>query len=272
MLDHLDATSLPATSYQVALYVTHLSRTGLRATTIRSHLSAVGFFHQLRGYNNPTCSFLIKKLLLGHKKRDGPILVRKPITLDVLEQIIISLGSSSLRKYERRLFTSLFSLMYHAALRASEVCISPLAAHTLQNSQIRVTSSNAGGVLRVMFKSYKHSPQQPIPLLLYPSSGVACPLRAFKSYINRRGDINGPAFVTSDGKPLTRQQVTNTLRTLLRGLGYNPSHYNTHSFRIGKATDMAKDGFSHAQIALLGRWKSNAFLKYIKPTVIHGTK
>ena len=44
--------------------------------------------------------------------------------------------------------------------------------------------------------------------------------------------------------------------------------FNTHSFRMGKATDMHNRGYSDAQIAKAGRWASNAFMRYIKPNVI----
>ena len=37
-----------------------------------------------------------------------------------------------------------------------------------------------------------------------------------------------------------------------------------HSFRIGAATWAAAKGFTDTQIRQLGRWKSNAFLNYIR--------
>ena len=39
---------------------------------------------------------------------------------------------------------------------------------------------------------------------------------------------------------------------------------------MGKAKDMAAQGFSAGQIKAAGRWTSNAFMKYIKPTKIVG--
>ena len=57
-------------------------------------------------------------------------------------------------------------------------------------------------------------------------------------------------------------------KSLLEKANFNPAHFNTHSFRIGKASDMAKAGASKTQIALAGRWRSNAYLKYIKPKYI----
>ena len=162
--------------------------------------------------------------------------------------------------------------MYHAALRSSEVCVTPQAGHTLQASELELINSRGKDALKINFSSYKHSRTQPKPLIIYPSKSQICAVKAFKLYKRPVTPRDGPAFITANKHPLTRQLLATTLHDLLRAIHLHPSNYNTHSFRIGKATDMASQGFSYAQIALLGRWHSNAFLKYIKPTVIHGTQ
>ena len=55
-----------------------------------------------------------------------------------------------------------------------------------------------------------------------------------------------------------------TLKRLLRRLKLNDKLYNTHSFRIGRATDLKKTGTPVDDIKMLGRWRSNAVFKYIK--------
>ena len=54
------------------------------------------------------------------------------------------------------------------------------------------------------------------------------------------------------------------LSTALKFCGLDPTRYKGHSFRIGAATHAADKGMSDAQIRTMGRWKSNAFLKYIR--------
>lgn len=46
--------------------------------------------------------------------------------------------------------------------------------------------------------------------------------------------------------------------------GQTPYRYKGHSFRIGAASHAADRGLSDAQIRALGRWKSNAFQRYIR--------
>ena len=271
MEETLHIAPLPSKPNDIALYVTHLSST-LKTATIRSHLSAVAFFHQLHGYANPTSSFLIKKLLASRKKREACPPTRKAITINILRRLISTLKLPKYSSYERKLYTAVFNIMYHAALRASEVCITPSSAHTLKASQLKTVPCRKGEALKIHFASYKHSPRAPKPLILYPTQSSTCAVGAYNLYIRPQTKRDGPAFLVDRRRPLTRQLLASTLHDLLRHMHLNPSNYNTHSFRIGKATDMANQGYSYSQIALLGRWHSNAFLKYIKPTVVHGTR
>ena len=50
----------------------------------------------------------------------------------------------------------------------------------------------------------------------------------------------------------------------LKAFGLDSTRYKSHSFRISAASFAAERGMSDAQIRALGRWKSNAFLKYIR--------
>lgn len=266
----LRAKSMPCSKYNLALYVTHLAGQRLKTSSIRSNLSAIAFFHKVNGHKDPTKSFLISKLLLSYTKRDSPQRTRQPLTQKILRKLV-SATRTLRNNYTGRLLRSLFTLMYHAGLRSSEVCHTRLASHTLQLSQVQVLGSGSKQSLRVSFTSYKHSMSTPTPLNLNKTGCTTCPVRAFKAFLRSRGTKPGPAFIHSNGAPVLRQQVVQHLQSLLRLVGIKASNYNTHSFRIGKATDMASKGYTHAQIAIVGRWKSNAFLKYIKPTLIHAT-
>ena len=54
------------------------------------------------------------------------------------------------------------------------------------------------------------------------------------------------------------------VRAALETAGLDQSRYCGHSFRIGVATEAAKKGIEDAIIKSLGRWKSLAYLEYIK--------
>ena len=38
----------------------------------------------------------------------------------------------------------------------------------------------------------------------------------------------------------------------------------SHSFRNGVATSMSQTGYSDEEIIMMGRWKSDTFLRYVK--------
>ena len=84
------------------------------------------------------------------------------------------------------------------------------------------------------------------------------------NYLAYRSDISGPLFVFTDGSPVTRQHYANFVKTAADFIGLNPAEYNTHSVRIGRATDLATSGTPHEIIKKTGRWSSSAYLNYIR--------
>ena len=267
----LSTTHIPASTLTISLYVTHLHQTGLKHTTIRTILSSIAFQHKINDYPDPTKSFATQKLLLAYTRTDPPPTTRKPITQSILAHLLQVLKCSDNTSYDKRLYRALFSVMYHGALRISELCNSKTSNHTLSRQQLNIITFKKSQCLKIAFTSFKHSVPSPQPLLVHPTHRSTCPINSFTKYIKIRpkGKQNSPAFCRPDGHSISRAQVVNMLSSLLNVAGYTPKHYNTHSFRIGRATDLALQGFSHAQIALQGRWKSNAFLRYIKPNVVH---
>ena len=59
-------------------------------------------------------------------------------------------------------------------------------------------------------------------------------------------------------------EVRDVLRQVLADSGLNHKLYDIHSFRIGRATDLFKHGWSIEKIKEIGIWKSNAVYKYLK--------
>ena len=252
------------------MYVTHLHHSNLRSTTIRTHLSSVAFFHKINGYSSPTESFIVKKLLSGYSKTESTIIRRKPINLKLLNKITGQISDLQITKYEKIMYRALFSIMYHSALRISEVAKTKNSTHTLLAHHLLLKNKKQN-YIKINLPSHKHSKTKPTPIILKPTENNTCPIKHYNKYLQIRPKSSKYAFCHQNSKPITRTQVSSTLRTTIGLLGYNPNQYNTHSFRIGKATDMAAQGYTPTQISLLGRWNSSAYLKYIKPTRLHSS-
>ena len=69
---------------------------------------------------------------------------------------------------------------------------------------------------------------------------------------------------TSGWKVITRSEATRALRLLVSCVGREPSQYALHSGRIGGATHLAAQGGSELQVQRAGRWKSLAFMVYVR--------
>ena len=73
------------------------------------------------------------------------------------------------------------------------------------------------------------------------------------------------ARATSSGwKVFTRIEAVTALRVLVGSTGRDPSQYALHSGRIGGATQLAARGVTELQIQRAGRWKSRAYMVYVR--------
>ena len=174
-------------------------------------------------------------------------------------------------KHDQRLYAAVFTCMYHAALRIGEISSSRGNKHTLQHDQIQLVNLKGSKCMRITFSSYKHTHHPTTPLMVHPTHKLDCPIAAYTKYVKLRKTPHGSAFQDISGLPLTRTTILSVLQSCLAHSHLDSGMYNTHSFRIGKTTDLVHQGYSYPKIALIGRWKSNAFYKYIKPQTIHTT-
>ena len=63
---------------------------------------------------------------------------------------------------------------------------------------------------------------------------------------------------------INRREATHALRVIAGGVGVDPLQYALHSGRIGGATQLAAQGATNVQIQRAGRWKSLAFMVYVR--------
>ena len=75
-------------------------------------------------------------------------------------------------------------------------------------------------------------------------------------------------FIHRNNSPFSRNFTCKQLKSDIIDIGRKPDMFNTHSFRKGRATSLAEQGYTPDQIAMLGRWNSNAYKLYIEPSVI----
>lgn len=244
----------PVTVPELALFIAWLADKKYAAATISSYVSAIGYQHKMRSLSNPASAFLIKRLLLATRKTEPHSDLRLPITHSVLTCLLLHLPLVAQPGYQLKLFRAMFLLAYHAFLRVGEM------THSTHNLKIDDIDIQKGSVV-IRFASFKHS-QQPVTITIRATS-ENCPVEALAHYIQLRGKAAGCLFMLNS-KPVPRARFVAVLQQTVRMAKLPTDRFNTHSFRIGAATDAAVAGRSDAQIRSLGRWHSDAFQKYIR--------
>jgi hypothetical protein len=234
---------------------------------VNTYVSAIGYSHKLYGVPDPTKVFYIIQMLKGYGKLGHRLDVRLPITLHILHKIVEIAGEVLPNSYDASLFRAMCALAFFGFLRIGEITLSkhnlPMP---LQINQLAKQINAKGQIthLTLTISHYKHSyNQRPFSIDILPQQ-VHCPVQLVSHYLSLRGSLPGALFLDQTGHTVTRNHFSNFLALTIKHCGLDPARYKGHSFRIGAASYAAKHGMSDAQIRILGRWKSNAFLKYIR--------
>ena len=163
----------------------------------------------------------------------------------------------------------MFLLAFFALFRIGEITQTSNANHTLLNSDVCIYHKNGHTPeLEVTLRHSKHNTSATM-LQVHPHKHRRlCPVTAIQLYCRVRPSVNGQFFVNNKGHPVTDKHFRKVFKKCISKLNLNPSAYTPHSFRIGGATSAHLHNLSDSKIRHLGRWKSNAFLKYIRPSKI----
>ena len=253
---------LPAGRRLIAYFMAHLANLKLKSSTIKGYLAAISFFHKKSNFSNPCSSPAVNLMAKGIDKINCKKFVRKPIK-QVLLNKILNVVEKLFSCYDASLLKAIISLQFHGCMRIGEVVKGKSSKHTLKLRQVSISDT-----IKVKFESYKFSKDRKETLIINPMEKLKsmCPVRLLRSYLEKRPnkDKNSPIFLEQNGQAVKRSRVAAALKTALQELGLNPCHYNTHSLRSGKATQLHLDRFSDETIQKFGRWRSSAFKTYIK--------
>ena len=135
----------------------------------------------------------------------------------------------------------------------------------LSMNDVSVDRAGRPGIVHLTLKASKTDPfRKGVTISLGRTEKPLCPVVALLAYLAARGGREGPLFQHSDGRPLTKAAFVDQVRKTLALAGVDERNYAGHSFRIGAATTAAAAGVDDSMIQTLGRWKSSAYLVYIR--------
>ena len=185
-------------------------------------------------------------------------------SIELLSRMIEVAESNIHPHFNFVLVKALLLTMYYACLRVGEAIVSSNEDHSIKIENVHILEENAKTSIKIILISFKHSSQSKEFILTQSENELYCPVQALLSYLRLRVHKPGLLFTDILGRPLNRTFLVNKLKFLLSLLGLDPKLYNTHSLRAGRATDLARAGTSEAIIKETGRWRSDAYLKYVR--------
>ena len=250
----------------------HLAKT-VSYTTIKLYLFAV---HDLHRQSNIPCKlpkmYRLQKVLNGIKRSQTPAkLDRYPITIQILNSIFQLLPTSPQYQYRPHnvvgcLYLSLF-LPFGVQVN-SFVTVAPLTLPSFPSSRYHLHSFPR--IPKVHASAIKQSKTDPFrkgcTLTIARSTTSICSVMAMRDYLlQRNATPTGPLFTFTNGRWLTRANLTKELRSALNHCGLPAERYYSDSFRIGEATSAAAAaGVPAWLIKVLGRWSSDCYERYIR--------
>ena len=253
----------------MALFIAYMFNFHYAPSTVTTYISALGYSHKLLGFPDPSKVFYVSQILKGYKKVGFRLDSRLPITLPILDRLVSIAPFLQGSTYQISQFQAMCSLAFYAFLRIGEMTthFNSNANPPLQLYQITKLISPSGELqaFKLTFGDFKRSHNsRPFSVVLSRQPNSTCPVVLLSKYLTLRGVRPGAIFVSEGGLPVSRSVFSSQLLRACHLCGLDPSRYKGHSFRIGAASYAADRGFSDAQIRMLGRWKSNAFLRYIR--------
>lgn len=259
---------LPVSPNTIALFIAYMFDKQYAPSTVSSYVSALSFAHKFLGFDDPTKAFFVTQILKGYLKQGSRLDSRLPITLPILHKLLDSACKLAICRYQVCQFKAMCYTAFYAFLRVGEMtsASSVVSPSPIQIGQlIKLIDDHGGPVpLKIVFANYKHSYNQRPFSIVIARHPRFCPVQLLLDYLALRSNQLGPLVANMDNPSLSTIFFEDILRLALTSCGLNPSRSKGHSFRIRAASFAADRGMCDAQIRALGRWKSSAFLKYIR--------
>jgi len=285
-------------AFAAAIRRNHFGRTSrkiLLGNSVRDTIRHVRQDFRTHGFSDPgadetgATALQLTRIFNGYKKRDPNIENQNALPLIVFKLLYFNKLTTKNRHLGLitvgALFFGMRSCEYLQVQRASEKQTKLLEIRNLQffrnNKKLDIHSDNLSKAdfIAITFESQKNG-EKLQSVVQHRSNRTLCPVKAWGtlvhlilSYQNTDESTTLNYFI-SDNKPnyITASDMIIHLRSTCMSLGENslgicPKKIGTHSIRTSFAMQLHLAGVPDFTIMLMGRWKSPAFLRYIRPQV-----
>lgn len=223
----------------------------------------MGYSHKIRDIKDPTTSTLVKKCLQGIRSR-GKARVsrvdRDPIDVNSLQKLCEIAPQTLPNPGTSQAFQALCCTMLFGLFRVSELLGDKrLNIPSIKWEDLKLRKNT----IQITLRTFKHSNNEAKIILTRQPNKFICPVRRLKKLFKSCRNMETAVFCSGQGLPLSKNSFSQFLRKCSQAAGFSKP-FLSHCFRIGGATEAAKQGKSELQIKALGRWRSGAFTKYVR--------
>ena len=184
--------TLPAEPSALAMFAAFLYDQGKAASTIKSALCGLAWFHRMAGVADTTNSFLVKRVLVGIAKAAPPPVKLLPIGRDLLLVLLPRARSLGLSTFGLRLFKAVATLAYHGCLRIGEVTLSGSLKNTIGVKDVWFTPTGGELSLAIHLRDFKHAQTPRKVLLRQDCNPRVCAVACLAAYLQVRPTSGGP--------------------------------------------------------------------------------
>lgn len=256
-----DGCPIPAEPQEVAQYISTLTKSGLKSSSIRIMIAAISSIHKLNLLNDPTQHPIVKiELRRMHRTLGRYSQQAFGITEPILEKLL-GATTENLRDIRDR---ALLLLAYDSMCRRSELVCLKIAdihyEHLECKMKIRLRKSKTDQELQGRWI---------LPSLRSTEATIAWIEKAklTDGYLFR--GINNAIEIAED---LKSSQINRIYKRLAKDAGFPieiVAHISGHSMRVGAAQDLLKSGASIPMIMNKGRWsKTDTVMRYLENCTI----
>jgi site-specific recombinase XerD len=255
--------SLPSNPNTVSIYLTSLSKSEAKMSTLRRRLVSIGVVHKLKGHYLDTKHPIIIENLLGIKRIKGSIQrSKKPILINHLNKLIKVINNNIYPEIKKLRDKAIILIGFSGGFRRSEITSLDYEDIEFVEEGLKIL------VRRSKTDQFGEGHLKGIP---YFVNSPLCPVKSLNEWINISKINSGPIFRKFNKgfglstMRLSDQSVALLIKNYLNLAGIDSKNYSGHSLRSGFATATAEAGADERSImAMTGHKNSQMVRRYIK--------
>ena len=255
---------------------------GKQSSSVRSYISAIKTTIVDDGYQWDDGKLMVRSMARACRVINDVVKTHLPVHRKLLELILFEVNRYFVKEknqmYLSTAYSTIFALGYYGLMQVGELTKTDNSEKTIKARDIHI-AVNKNKILIILYSSKTHSVRaKPQEIKIKAQQDVQgsqkqkfyrnfCPFNLLRDFLHIWGQYDTddePFFIFRDGSAITANQARHILKLMLQRISLDYRLYNMQLLCIGRATDIAKFGYSVDAIKHAGHWKSNTVFRYIR--------